>query len=856
MEAVSTPHSVEATRDVATSGSDLHSQVCFHCLEALPKYSDVVANVADSSKAVCCYGCKAAAEYIDTAELSDFYLRRAHSKPQSTVGKRIVSAQDWVFLDQQDSSLDYIEYAADGSRKLHLYIPGIYCASCTWLIERALAKSYQDIVVSIDLQSKRMVLELLESTLKFSDVLSLVKRLGYDPSPLKVASLTTNLYENLRRERRASLMRIAVAAIGMMQVMTYAVATYFGDAQGMDEPFRRFLNLVSLLVATAVVFFAGKPFFDNAWNDLRKWRVGMDVPIALAIGGAYLPSVYLTLFNKPGHVYFDSAVMFVFFLSVGRYIETRARHNLNHSSDSMQHLLPTHVQVERSQAGQLNRMNITREQVEIGDRVVLSDGQVSPFDGVVQSGHASIDESMITGESLTLSKGIAANIVAGSVIIKGTLTIDVRSLWENSSFAKIEALSDRARSNDLRQSRRIEGVAEYFVPFVLTLTIIVGLVWWWIDPSRVLQIVLAMLVASCPCAFALAGPLGNTAASKAMRSKGMLLANFQALSILPTITTWCFDKTGTLTRGRPSIQSIHTFTDSSSETCLRIAASLGQMNNHVLSRAFQVSSNLLPVERFKQVSGKGVSGIIAQQKYSLGSSSWVASELSSVKLEQSILGQGGIAESLQVPDVDPSNTMVFLANSDQVLARFQIIDQTRRSALTAISTLKKTRIKTCVLSGDQPAAVAQAVKGLPLDCVKSSQLPEQKLAYVQGLQKCGERVAMVGDGANDAPVMAQADLSIAMEDANDLAHSQADIVLLNGRLDNLNALAGIARKARLVTRQNLRWSLLYNGLALPLAASGYLSPWLAALGMSFSSVLVVLNAFRIGRSSNELEEEA
>jgi Cu2+-exporting ATPase len=841
MAAIAPPLPAESSIDLATKSESSQKSVCFHCLESLPKYTDIVANIGASSRAVCCYGCKAAAEYIDGAELGDFYIRRATSKPQSTSGKPLVSAQDWVFLDQEKSSLDYIRYASDGSRKLHLYVPGIYCASCTWLIERALAKTSENINVSIDLQSKRMVVELLAPSLKFSDVLLLVKRLGYDPSPLKIASLNQNPHEGLRRERRASLMRIAVAAMGMMQVMTYAVATYFGDAQGMEEPFRRFLNLISLLVATAVVFYAGKPFFNNAWNDLKKWRVGMDVPIALAIGGAYLPSVYLTLFNQPGHVYFDSAVMFVFFLSVGRFVETRARHKLDHASQSMQHLLPTHIQVERYQSGELTRHSIEREQVQIGDRVLLCDGQVSPFDGVVQSGHASIDESMITGESLVLSKGVAANVVAGSVIIQGALSIEVRSLWESSSFAKIEALSDRARSNDLRQSRGVEGIAEYFVQFVLALTLIVGLVWWWYDPSRVLQIVLAMLVASCPCAFALAGPLGNTAASKAMRSKGMLLANFQAVAIWPTITTWCFDKTGTLTMGRPSIQSIETFSNCSSEACLRIAASLGQMNNHVLSRAFQVSNKLSPVEKFKQVPGEGVSGIIAGQKYSLGSASWVSAQVATV-------AQSSASNSIQ--------TSVFLANSKQLIARFEVSDQTRPTALAAISGLNKAQIKTGVLSGDQTTAVEHAVAGLPIDLVEGGLLPEQKLNYVKHRQSLGERVAMVGDGANDAPVMAQADLSIAMADANDLAHSQADIVLLNGRLDNLNSLAGIANKALLVTRQNLRWSLLYNGLALPLAASGYLSPWLAALGMSFSSVLVVLNAFRIGRSSSMLGEDA
>lgn len=811
-------------------GQPVQATECFHCGENLPEFARLNVIIDGKSSPVCCYGCKAAAEYIAAEGLTDFYSRREHTRKATAIAKPVQAPQDWRFLDDENLSADYVQTSSDGGRRLSLAIPGIYCASCTRLIQQAIAKVSDQVIIKLSHQNKTAELELLDPNQQFARYLALIEQLGYDPSPIKTSAVVDDRYSQ-RQENRQAMMRIAVAALGMMQVMTYAVASYFGEAQGMDENLRRFLSLVSMLVATAVVCYAGKPFFDNAWSDLKSVRLGMDVPIALAIGGAYLPSVYLTLFDQPGHIYFDSAVMFVFFLSVGRYVETNARHKLDDGPQTMTHLLPKFLNVVRLEEGMEKSLYIEPAQLQLGDKVELLRDQMLPFDGVLLAGAVSVDESMVTGESMPRSKQLGERVVAGSVISEGSGRIEVQSLWHNSSVARIERLLEHAHTKGTVGDARFAGVTQYFVQFVLLLTFAVGFVWWWLDPSRVFQIILAMLVASCPCAFALAAPIGNTAASKVLRAKGILLSNFNALTLIDKVTHWCFDKTGTLTEGRPSISSIETYAELSKTECLQIAASLEQHNNHVLSRAFQISDSLVEVENLEQLPGRGLQGVVNGQAYFLGSQRWIDSLL----------------ERTPTALEDNNDSIVELATDDALIARFCIQDKLRPSAAKALNKLRQGGITMTILSGDRIEAVEHAASQISIDSVQAECLPEQKLAYVQDLQEQGEVVAMIGDGVNDAPVLAQADVSVVMASGSELAHAQADIVLLNGQLQRLAEVREVALVTQSITAQNMRWAIAYNGLALPLAAFGYLSPWLAALGMSLSSALVVLNALRIAR---------
>lgn len=817
------------------SSSSSQAGICFHCLEPLSKYSTVFAEIAGEQRAFCCYGCQTAAQYIEDDQLTEFYQRRGKSRNQVSGSEAMAvnaGQADWSFLDDPALAKDYVTETADGERELSVQVHGLYCASCAWLIDNAMSKYSDGIAARVDIDAKRLFVSIRNPEVKIAGVLSIVEKLGYQPAIISLGA-TEDPQAQAREEQHLALKRIAVAGFGMMQVMTYMLAVYLGEFHGMEESFHRFLTLVSMLVATAVVFYSGKPFFDNALNDIANRHLGMDVPIALAIAGAYFPSVYLTLLNRPGHIYFDSAVMFIFFLSVGRYVEARARHRLAGSSNELGKLLPPLIEIKRG--GQ--RQHIKPKEAEIGDQIHLTHKQRLPFDGTVVDGEALIDESLISGESIPVLRKQGDRVLAGSIVIGEGIEIQATAAWSDSSMAKISRFLNKASAAQGEETTTFDYLARYFVLFVLVLTALVGIVWWSFAPDRVFEIVLAMLVASCPCAFALAGPVGVAAASHVLRLKGLLVANFKALRVLPNITTWVFDKTGTLTRGRPEISSITCYANTSEDDALRIAASLEQDNQHVLSYAFSTKQALSSVEDLERIAGHGVAGDLEGRRYYLGKPSWV-------------MQQSGITASPKGEVFENEHaSLVALADNTQLIAVFTIEDQLRPQAKAALQQLKAQGDKLIVMSGDRKATVDYITRDLPLDSARANLLPEQKVDNLHALQAGSELVAMVGDGVNDAPVIAQADVSLAMSSGSEVSQAQADVIILNGQLSSLTTLVEVARVTSRITRQNLGWALAYNGIALPLAAFGLITPWLAALGMSISSLLVVVNALRISHVS-------
>ena len=819
-----------------------HKQ-CFHCLEPILKFTKIRASIDGRSESVCCYGCKAAAEFISAKHFTEFYQRRAKSSLRDSVGAKTPDnrvIQNWSFLDQLPESKDYVATQNNGNRVLSINVQGVYCSSCSWLINKSLTELSGQITTRMDSDAKRLWLEVADPEIAISDLMITIEKIGYQTSPILLNALHAEAQDHAKLEHRQALKRIAVAGFGMMQVMTYAFAIYFGDYQGMDEVFRRFLSLTSLLVATAVVFYAGKPFFRNAWNDLQHRHLGMDVPIALAIGGAYFPSVYQTLvrdsLHLKGDIYFDSAVMFVFFLSVGRFIEMRARQTLNTTPAALSRLLPPSIEIIRLSDGVANSIRIRPDQTSIGDRIILTMHQILPFDAVIVDGAAMLDESTISGESLPVERLRGERVVAGSLVLSGGLEVEATAAWSESSMVKIERLLQSAQLSSNEQPRVIKNVAQYFVTGVLIITVLVAISWWFIDPDKVFNVVLAMLVASCPCAFSLAAPIGVTAASHALRSVGLILVNFKVIDIIPSITTWCFDKTGTITRGQPTIVEANTFSQQDVDACLGLASSIEQQNGHILSSAFANIDTEHSVEIVQRYAGNGVAAMISGKKYFLGKPSWVLQQIANDNRDTKVI----------IDDLHQHrrHSVVAIATQNTYLAHFFIGDPLRPQAKSVLRKLRALGKSIHILSGDRLTAVQATTSNLAVDTIAGDLLPEQKLQSVQKLQSEGEVVAMLGDGVNDAPVIAQADVSVAMSNGSELSHAQADIIVFNGQLAGLKSLHSIAVKTKRIARQNMFWAVVYNFIAIPLAATGLLTPWLAALGMSASSLLVVLNALR------------
>jgi Cu2+-exporting ATPase len=830
---------------------------CFHCLEPMPKYGNLVAKLDGRLEPMCCIGCKAAAEFICQRGLMRFYQHRerldrrdffaevandfAETDTLIDANAVIDSSSQWQFLDSSATALAYIDKRPDDSRVLTLLVEGLYCSSCTWLIERALCDISNSLEFQADVDARRVRISVRDPSFKLSSVVDTIAKLGYQPTVCKVGD--SSVAQRLaKQQRNDAIKRIVVAGFGMMQVMTYATAAYFGgslESGGMDPQLERFFLLVSMLVATVVVFYAGKPFFDNALSDLANRHLGMDIPVSLAISGAYFPSVYIVLSHTNAHVYFDSAVMFVFFLSVGRYIEMRARHKLSGSGFDVQALLPQEIEVQRAQQQQMLSILIKPAEVIVGDQLQLRAHSIAPFDAKITGGLGQFDESLLSGEALAVNKSAGDLVLAGSRLLSGIVMLESTGSWSDSSIAKVQQSIQSAERSNQQEQARTQLISRYFILAVLLLTVVVASAWLLISPDRVFEVCLAMLIASCPCAFALAAPVGRSAAINSLRRKGVLLTSNAALDSLLKVSRFCFDKTGTLTRGRPSIFNLNAIGNLSEDRCLKIVACIEKGSNHVLSSAFNDIYTDICATNFNEEVGQGITAIIDGDRYRVGKRSWVLSYLPDN-------GQG--IEMMTTS----SRSEILLADANMVLAIIQLQDEIRPSAGVFLSTLRAHKpshseptVTITVLSGDNSLSVKALCDELAIVDFKAGMLPTDKLKQIREYQSRGELVAMLGDGINDAPVLAAADVSIAMASGSELALNNADVVLLNGNLENLGSLIVTAKKAATITKQNLVWALIYNAIALPLAASGLLTPWLAALGMSLSSVIVVLNALRI-----------
>jgi len=794
------------------------ASVCFHCGNPLADGALKVW-VAGIERPVCCAGCEAAAGLILGQGLGRFYefrrqpLSVAHATPRN-----------WSIYDREAAQRRYTHEHADGEREVSLQIEDLHCAACAWLIENSLRHGPGITQIHVNPISARAELRFQPRRIALSQILGRVHALGFSARPLSFAGGPSAF----TAERRTALLRLAVAGFGMMQVMTYAVSLYMGALSGIQPSLEHFLRFVSLLVATPVVLYSAQPFFASAWSSLRAARLGMDVPVALSIGAAYLWSVCCTVRGR-GTVYFDSAVMFTFFLLLGRYIEMSLRHRSGLQHDALARLLPDSVlrlQGERAE-------RVTPDELRAGERVRLLPGERVPADGVIVSGRTEVDESLLTGESAARVRSQDDDLIAGTVNLTGVIEMRVSRVGQDSTLAAVSRLLERAAASRPHIAEVADRVAAWFVGAVLLLAAGVGLYWLHADAARAFPTVLAVLVVTCPCALSLATPAALAAATTRLARSGLLVSRGEALEQLARADRALFDKTGTLTRGNPQLAEVKVCDPGISSTrCLALAAALESHSEHPLARAFAHLTPAAGLSGAHGEPGRGVEACVDGVRYRIGRRDYV--------LE-------GCASPAPLADLaaDDTASSVLLGDSSRVLAVFRITDTLRADAQATLRQLQTLGLAPQIVSGDRPAAVAAIAHELGDIAASAQMTASAKLARVQGLQQSGRRVLMVGDGVNDAPVLAAADVSVAVAGGTDLAKVSADIVLLG---EGLNALVGgveTSRRMLQIIRQNLAWALLYNAAAVPLAAAGWLEPWMAALGMSLSSLRVVLNALRL-----------
>jgi Cu2+-exporting ATPase len=794
---------------------------CFHCGEPVMTGNRYLVRAGDGQLPVCCPGCKAVAEFIRDSGLEQYYEFRTAPGLTPDRADPGVANPEWLAYDRT-ALLDRISTInPDGFREATLQIEGVRCAACSWLIERALGELPGIAELDVNPATARARLVWNPQGSDLSSLLGAIARLGYLPHPIQAGTVATVAL----RERRAALKRLAVAALGMMQVMTFAVALYAGAFQGMDPEIKEFLRLISMLVATPVVLYSGMPFFRGAWRDLVARRPGMDVPVALAIGFAYLASILNSISGR-GEVYFDSATMFVFFLSLGRFVEMAARHRAGEVSDALAQLSPNTAL--RLEEGESEARPVGLSELEPGDLTYIRTGDAFPADGYLVSERAHVDESMLTGESRALVRKCGDSIIGGSINAGNPVRVRVTRIGAGTVLSNISRMLDRAQSTRPAMARIADTVARWFVTGVLAIAALVALWWYLHDPDQAFSVTLAVLVVTCPCALSLATPTALTAAAARLASRGLLVTKGDALEKLATIDRLVLDKTGTLTYGRVSLESLSTLGRLSEQECIEIAGALEAGSEHPIARAFGIDG-ISPAADISVHAGEGVDGTIEGRRYRIGAPKFVAG-----------LGQKNTALPTSL-----ENFAVVLGDVDGLLAGFRLADPIRPDAGSLVAALRKRGLELEIASGDHLETVQTVALASGIEEFSGRLDPAQKLERIRSLQSTGQSVAMIGDGINDAPVLAGANVSIAMGEGAALAQSNADMILVGGSLAALPAGVDLARKMMRIVRQNLSWAIVYNLLALPLAAAGLVAPWMAVIGMSASSLVVVLNSARL-----------
>ena len=809
---------------------------CYHCGLPVAEGSRYSVRINGADRAMCCPGCEAVAGAIVAGGLDNFYRYRERSNERPEGGS---VDERWAAYDLAEVQSAFVRDAdteTDGGhqRIASLLVGGITCAACVWLIEKHLGLIPGVKKVSVNASTQRAQILFSGDQVKVSRLFAALAEIGYRPA----AATAANSEQLIQQERRAAMRRLGVAGLGTMQVMMFAIALYFGASEGIEHQFEQFFRWVSLIVATPVVCYAAQPFFAAAWRALRTRHLTMDVPVSLAIGLAYGASVYATVFGT-GEVYFESVSMFTFFLLLGRSVEMRARHRAGLASGGLAQLLPlAALRLRRANQVDAHRGTDDVESVptgalNVGDHILLRPGDTIPADGEVVEGQSGVDESLLSGEAALQQKAVGSSVFAGSVNGDSSLVVRVTAAGAGTRLSAIERLVESAQLEKPAQVALADRIAGRFVAAVLFIAIAAFVFWWQRAPEDAFWVALSVLVVTCPCALSLATPAALAAATLRLQELGLLIARGHVLEALPGITRVVFDKTGTLTEGEPRLTRIEILRQGFSEAQVRnMAAALESRNNHPLARAFRPWSGNMNATGLRAVTGRGVEGVIDGVRFRLGRADFACEGVADLQPLAQPAGQG---------------QWLLLADAQGPLAWFGIGDEVRHSAGPAVAALQREGLATALLSGDQSAEVARLAELTGIADYTGGAAPEEKLAQIQRAQAQGERLMMVGDGINDVPVLSGADVSVAMMSAADLAQSRADAILLQGDLQALPRAFALAHKCRTIIRQNLAWAILYNLLALPLAFMGLVPPWAAAVGMSLSSLIVVLNALRLSR---------
>ena len=802
---------------------------CFHCGLPITAGASYHAGLNGVERDFCCLGCQSVCAAIFEAGLQGYYQRTPEGVLLAPPPE---PPKDIEIYDLDEVQQEFITCSGD-LRDIHLLVEGIHCPACVWLIERGLQREPGVQSANVNLAAKRIHLRWDSKRNKLSNLIRALAKIGYAAVPYD----SENAEGVIKKTNRSMLFRLFFAGFAMMNLIWISIALYSGANKG---EFREFFHWMGFALATPTLLYAGYPFYRGAIGGLRVWRLTMDLPIAIGLSVTYAYSTYITVTaNKIGEVYFDTVTNLIFVILIGRYLEGMFRHQALSATKRLMELQPRVATVIQDGKEQITP---TRG-VKLGDHVLIKPGYKVPVDGIVLEGHSAVDESMLSGESASVSKSAGAKVSAGTVNTNGALLVEVSSTLQNTTLAKIIRLVEEAQCSKAPIQRMADTIVPWFVLVTLICATFTFFIWNTENFELALMAATSVLIITCPCALGMATPMSVAVASGLGAKHGILVKNGLVLETLSKVTHFVFDKTGTLTEGRMSVAHMRTSPDIAAKDILRSAAAVERYSEHSVAKAIiaeaeaqQLNYRDVAVQGFHATAGLGVQANVNGKIILLGSAEWL--NRNGITLDAELRTQAHELEAQAM-------SCVHCALGDAHVAVFALADKLRDDAQQMVNELRAAGISMTLLSGDRKPvaeAIAQQLGGME---VIAEVLPQDKDQVIQRLQQRGEVVAMVGDGINDAPALIRADVGIALGSGTDVSVESADIVLMHNELDKVRLATLLSRRTLLTIKQNIGLSFVYNAIMVPLAMMAKVDPLVAAITMPISSLVVIGNAARI-----------
>ncbi len=802
---------------------------CYHCDLPL-KNNNYTVNFQNKNYTMCCPGCSAVFKFITSTGFSDYYKNREMAGNNINTLLNIQNYNKLKIFDKKTIQKKFLVNDKHKYNNIILAVDGINCSACTWLIERHIGNLNGIKNIYINLATCRVNITWNKNIISLSKLLYEFQKIGYIAQPYNLKNQEKiNDYEY-----KNGLKNLIISGLGMMQVMMLSFALYMGEFNDIQFSYWSFIRWMSFIITTPVLFISGQKILLNALKNIKNKILSMDFTISLSLILAYIASIKNLIYNN-GDVYFDSICMFIFFLLIARFLEMRSRHHATAVIYSLQELKTDFVRKIF-----LNKITkyVSIEDLKINDHILVQANEIIPVDGIIIDGCSNIDESMITGEFNPICKFKGNHVLGGTLNLNNKLIIKITHTIETSKITLIIKLLEQIGSKKQSDVFIINIISKYFVLAILFLTGIVTFIWIQIGHNNILNIILSMLVITCPCALSLSVPVAITTSINALSKIGFIITNEDIFEKVMKVKNIVFDKTGTLTINKYYIKKIKLFRNISIKKISSLTHNIEKNYNHPISKAFiNINKNFLykikdnDSQIIKHYISKGLKSKITKNIYKLGNINFVKKNLkTNISFIKKI-----------------NRSIIILTDSSGILTSFNLLNPLRKNSNECINKLKKLNFNIHLLTGDNSNKVNDITKILDIKKYKKGCTVEDKIKYINKLKKNNNFVIMIGDGINDAPALRTANISIAMGSGEDITKINSHAILLNNNLMNIYKAIKHSSKTTKIIKQNIFWAVCYNFIGLLIASIDLITPYYAAIGMSLSSLLVVFNSLRLGK---------